>query len=306
MGSIQYNQTVLNQMIENHRLSHAFIFVGDKGTGKKETAEWFARRFYCEHVIDGNPCNQCDHCRRILNHDFPDYHYIQPEGKQIKVEQIAQLKRELSRSGLETKTQFFVIDQADTMTEASANQLLKFIEDPVTPFIAVLITTHTQKLLDTIVSRCQIVSFSRPLQQTLEEQLKARIEDDALAYTLSYLTAHQEEALALYEDPAFIELYQHVQEWYRYLVTRDPMSFVYVATTLLNDVKARAKTNEALLVQQQLLSLLMIQAKRDYMEQQKDVYRQLLDDIERAKLKLKSHVNFQHILEQLAYHMMKG
>lgn len=300
------NQQLLAKMNAHHRLSHAYIFAGEQGTGRFQTAQWLACDVLCPHTHDGEPCLTCQTCRRIMKEEHPDVWHIRPDGKTIRTQQITTLKKELSMSGLESNRQVFIIEQADAMTESAANQLLKFIEEPATPMLAILLVTNRAQLLPTIVSRCQLLTFSRPPLSSLEEGLKEAGVSSDLVTILPYLTSDVKEAISLSEDDAFQALWQDLKAWYVLLAERQPMSFVNVQATLMAHIKGRKKTTQAVVIHQRVLDLLMIMAKRDYMETKQPVYRDLLDYINEARQKSQANVNFQHVLEQLAYHMMKG
>lgn len=300
MVSSLSNQQLIARMIEKDRLSHAYIFSGSVGTGKKETAMWLACALFCQHKEQGEPCMNCDHCRRILNQEFPDVWYLSPTGKTIKTEQVSQLKRELSMSGLESRRQCFIIEHAETMTEAAANQLLKFIEEPDTPMVAILLTENIGQLLPTIISRCQVLQFTRPPQTAYEQQLKEAGISESLAHRLSYLTSNQEEAIALSKDEVFLKQEKVARQWYHQLVQKDLMSFVAVQT-FISDIEVTTGVHQL-----QFLDLVTLCAKDHYLETQSTHDLKLLSGLEQARIKWKHHVNFQNILEQLAYYMLKG
>lgn len=306
MANQQTNQQLLASMIEQQRLSHAYLFLGEEGTGRRQTAEWLACAILCPHQHHGEPCLTCSTCQRVMKHEHPDVWWLQPEGKNIRTQQITDLKKELSMSGMEGMRQVFIIERADTMTESAANQLLKFIEEPTSPFVAVLMATNRQQLLPTIISRCQSLYFSRQPRTQFQEQLEKAGIEASLVPVLSYLTSQVSEAEALSQDDLFLSLWKSVQEWYSLLVERQPMSFVYVQAQLMPHVKGRAKTMDAVRQQQQVLDLIMILARRDFVATEATIYRYLLELVEEARTKSKANVNFQHILEQIAYKMMKG
>ena len=291
MSTVAVNQARLNKMIINHRLSHAFIFTGDDDKGKKETVLWFAKRLFCPYVQEGEPCQKCDYCRRIQQHDFVDIKYLKPEGKTIKVSQIEALKHSLSLSALEGEIQLCVIEEAETMTETSSNQLLKFIEEPPTPIIFILLTHNETQLLTTIVSRCQRLSFTRPLF----------LESSPLAMVEKQLMLENEEIDFKLQE----SLYERVYEWYQLLMHRDFQAFVFVQTSLLEERELWPKEKGSMM-EEMVLFILLILAKNDYLNKNKPQAKQLLSHIEEAKIKLNHHVHFQAVLEQIAYYMMKG
>ena len=85
--------------IREKRLVHAYLFEGAQGTGKEELARWITQMLFCEELQDDQPCGHCNHCLRIAAGEFPDMAEIRPDGNTIKVNQVRELKAELSKSG---------------------------------------------------------------------------------------------------------------------------------------------------------------------------------------------------------------
>src|SRR5690606_36803569 len=101
----------------------------------------------------------CTQCKRIQSGNHPDVHIIKPDGQSIKIEQISFLQKEFTYTGLESNRKVYIIEEADKMTVNAANRLLKFLEEPNQETVAILITSQIGKMLDTIVSRCQRITF---------------------------------------------------------------------------------------------------------------------------------------------------
>ena len=92
MQPIVYQQ--LQRSFEHGRIAHAYLFEGDKGTGKHELSLWLAQRLFCQQVREEEPCGNCVQCKRIEMGEHPNVRVIQPEGQSIKVDQIRQLQSE--------------------------------------------------------------------------------------------------------------------------------------------------------------------------------------------------------------------
>lgn len=151
---------MLKNSIVKGRLSHAYLFEGMKGTGKRETSLFLAKSIFCENPIDQFiPCESCHHCKRIESGNHPDVHMIEPDGLSIKKNQIKMLQEEFFKSGVESKKKLYILFHADRMTASAQNSLLKFLEEPNSETTAILITEQVQQILPTILSRCQIISF---------------------------------------------------------------------------------------------------------------------------------------------------
>ena len=152
----------LLRVIRGKRIPHAYLFQGISGVGKKTTAIAFAQAINCLHPVDSEGCGQCQPCRQIMGGTFPDLDYVQPEGQNIKIEQIRDLNRRLSFKPVSGKYRVCIIQQAETMTEEAANAFLKTLEEPPQGNIFILKTVEPLDLLPTILSRCQKIPF-RPL-----------------------------------------------------------------------------------------------------------------------------------------------
>lgn len=194
---------ILTKGLSQHTLAHAYLFVGQTGTGKRGTARLLAKSFFCSHQHDGEPCDACTHCRRIDSGNHPDLVLIQPDGKSIKKEQVTTLIKEFTYKGMESSKKFFIIESAETMTTQAGNSLLKFIEEPQNDTVAVLIAESQHQLLDTIVSRCQTLTFSPLLSKDIEAQLIEKGLPEWLARVASELTNNIEEAENLCQQEWF-------------------------------------------------------------------------------------------------------
>jgi DNA polymerase III subunit delta' len=179
---------ILTKGIINDRLSHAYLFTGQKGVGKRELARLLAKSYFCSYREGASPCNTCADCRRIDSGNHPDLVWVEPDGKSIKKEQVQGLIKEFTFRGVESPKKFFVIEEAETMTGQAANSLLKFIEEPQNETVAVLITENIHQLLDTIISRCQTLSFLPLLSHDVDVALAQKGVDPSLSRVASELT----------------------------------------------------------------------------------------------------------------------
>ncbi|MGQ0421614.1 AAA family ATPase, partial [Bacillus sp. HC-Mk] len=144
-------------------------------------------------------------CKRIDSGNHPNLHIVKPDGLSIKKQQIHDLQEEFSKTGLEANKKIYIIEHADRMTANAANTLLKFLEEPSSDTTAILLTEQSHQILNTILSRCQVVTF-RPLPT---ESLIRRLQDEGITASLSTLAAQLtnsfDEALALCSDEWFAQ-----------------------------------------------------------------------------------------------------
>ena len=199
----QKQATVVRQLensLKTSRLAHAYIFEGEKGTGKREIALQLGKSFFCKERQGANPCQKCVDCRRIDSSNHPDVHIISPDGQSIKKEQVQHLQKEFTRRGMESTQKFYMIEHADRLTVGAANSLLKFLEEPEAPTIAVLLTEQLHKLIPTIRSRSQILTFAPLPPDQLIQALESEGIPQAVATLAASMTTNYEEALELCKD----------------------------------------------------------------------------------------------------------
>lgn len=199
-------EKLLKNAIKENMISHAYLFSGPNGTGKLAAANRFAKAIFCLAQKDGEACNSCHECRKFENGNQQDLHYITPEGQSIKIDQIRQLQRDLSYRTTSSQRTVYIIEQAEKMTIQAANSLLKFLEEPTSPVVAILITSNVQAVLPTIRSRTMTVPFS-PLRP--KQMLEILLEEGAtstLARTAVHLTSGIDGARSLLEKNGFAEI----------------------------------------------------------------------------------------------------
>lgn len=151
----------LSHALKNDKLAHAYLFHGPAGTPKVTCAELLAQSILCTNRDqDGFGCEQCIDCRRIKEHQMTDFIYLDGTSTSIKKENILKLQQEFSKTGLEhTGKKIYMINHAENATVDALNSLLKFLEEPNGQMIAILICDQCERLLPTIISRCQMIPF---------------------------------------------------------------------------------------------------------------------------------------------------
>ncbi|MGR9047988.1 DNA polymerase III subunit delta' [Halobacillus faecis] len=200
-------QPLAAQMLMNSfkkdRISHAYLFQGNRGTGKREMSILFAKSIFCKNREGAEPCQSCRDCHRIDSGNHPDLHWIEPEGQSIKKEQILHLQKEFTYTGLESNRKVYIIVDAEKMTVNASNRLLKFLEEPSQQTTAMLLTESGSTILDTIRSRCQLLAFQPLNPLRIQEKLVEEGVSESNAILLSSLTNNLTEALEMNEDEWF-------------------------------------------------------------------------------------------------------
>ncbi len=155
----------LKNCLEQNRLSHALLFAGPKGTPKMETALLVAQSLFCENSHPFG-CGQCSVCKRTQRREYADLIFLDGTSKSIKKEEILLLQEQFSKTAVEKSgKKVYIINAAENATTEALNSLLKFLEEPMSQDVtAILIVETVDRLLPTIVSRCQILPF-RPVER---------------------------------------------------------------------------------------------------------------------------------------------
>lgn len=294
----------LKKSIKHGRIAHAYLFEGDKGTGKHELSLWLAKRLFCTNLQEEAPCGKCSNCLRIAQGEHPDVIQIEPDGQMIKVDQIRQLQEEFSKSGFESRLKLFILSQADKMNNSAANSLLKFLEEPVGNFLAILETESLGRILPTIQSRCQIIHFSPLSKEKLQEKLQEEGLSKETSRLLSHLTNSYHKAVEISQDEWFNETKDAVKRWVNYLLKKDPQAFIFVQKKLLGLAKEKNQQSEIF-----LLLLFYFQEERDRLLAQglwgKEINRAIEAALQ-AQKKLQANVSFQGVAEQFSVKIIYG
>ena len=159
VGQKHITETLKNQ-VRTGRLSHAYIFIGTRGTGKTTCARILARAVNCENPADGNPCGVCPACRGILDGSVLDVVELDAASNN-SVDNVRALREEAVFSPATVKKRVYIVDEVHMLSTAAFNALLKILEEPPEHLMFILATTELQKVPATILSRCQRHSFKR-------------------------------------------------------------------------------------------------------------------------------------------------
>lgn len=183
----QHVTTTLKNAIEQNRLAHAYLFVGPRGIGKTSTARIFAKALNCVQGPTPTPCDKCDNCREIAEGRSLDV--LEIDGASNNgVEQVRELRETCRYAPARGRFKIYIIDEVHMLTTAAFNALLKTLEEPPQHVKFIFATTEPQKVLPTILSRCQRFDLSRipaPLivkhLKEIAKKEKVAIDDAALA-----------------------------------------------------------------------------------------------------------------------------
>ncbi|MFA5577029.1 MAG: DNA polymerase III subunit gamma/tau [Tissierellaceae bacterium] len=197
---------ILKNQIRAGNVGHAYLFSGTRGTGKTSAAKIFSRAVNCLKPIDGNPCNQCEICRGILDESIMDIIEMDAASNR-RIEDIRELRDKVVYPPARTKFKVYIIDEVHMLTSESFNALLKTLEEPPKHLVFILATTEPQKLPQTILSRCQRFDFRRigkkdiiENMRKISEDLGIGVEQKALSLIASNVDGAMRDALSLLDQ----------------------------------------------------------------------------------------------------------
>lgn len=170
VGQPHITNTLKNE-IQTGRVGHAYLFCGSRGTGKTSTARILSRAINCLNPQNGNPCNECENCRGILDGSILDITEIDAASNN-GVENIRSLREEARFSGSSLAHRVYIVDEVHMLSTSAFNALLKILEEPPAHVHFILATTELHKVLPTIMSRCQRFDFKRISISDIENQIK--------------------------------------------------------------------------------------------------------------------------------------
>ncbi|MFH5186718.1 DNA polymerase III subunit delta' [Paenibacillus sp. TAB 01] len=240
---------ILQNSLRTDKVSHAYIFTGPSGTGRRQMALAFAQALYCQ-VLPDDACGECLDCRKVEHGNHPDLHWVRPDGASIKIEQIRELQKQFSYKAGSSGLKMYVLEDADKMTVQAANSLLKFLEEPASRVVAVLITDNGNALLPTIKSRAQWIPFSPMSRHKMVAVLEQEGHPSVLIQPAVRLAAGPDAARELIVGNGFAEIRNLVIQ-----LTKESMSRLPTALLTAQQKLAKSELSEHLALFMDMLIL---------------------------------------------------
>lgn len=204
IGQEHITRTLKNQ-ISSGTVGHAYLFCGTRGTGKTTCAKVLSRAVNCENPINGNPCNECDVCRGILDGSIMDVTEMDAASNN-GVEDIRDIKEDINYVASNSKYTVYIIDEVHMLSTSAFNALLKTLEEPPENVVFILATTEAHKVPQTILSRCQRFDFKRIRNEDIIVRMKEiaysdgyDISDDAYRILASLAEGSMRDGLSIME-----------------------------------------------------------------------------------------------------------
>ena len=303
----------LKKAVVNKKVSQAYIFTGEDGSGKKMLAEIFAKTLLCE-AHGQEPCNKCKSCLQVDGGNQPDLIYVTHEKASLGVEEIrVQVNSDILIKPYSSLYKIYIIDEAEKMTEQAQNALLKTIEEPPEYAVIMLLTTSLGKLLPTIQSRCVNLELKVVPEKDIKQFLmeKKQIPDYLAEISAAFSRGNVGRAIkyASSEDfiqskDAIIHVLRHIDEMELYEIMDALNEFSahkldiedYIDLMLLwyRDVLMFKVTNDPnrLLYKSEVRYIAKQATKSDY-----EGIEAIIEAMDKAKIRLRANVNFDVAIE---------
>lgn len=304
----------LQSAIKLNKVSHAYIFNGESGSGKKSLVKIFAKTLQCEEKSD-NPCNECHSCMQTDTGNQPDIIWVSHEKpNSIGVEDIReQVIGDIQIKPYSSRYKIYIIDEAEKLTVQAQNSLLKTIEEPPEYGIIILLTTNADTFLQTILSRCVRLELKPVKDEVIQEYLikQYKIPDYEARFAVAFAQGRIGRAAAIINSKEFVEMKEHALHVLRY-ANEMTISELIEAVKYMNNYKNiindyidllamwyrdvlmfKSTKDYNLLIFKDELSLIKKQAEKSSYEGIESI----LNAMDKAKLRLKANVNFDLTLE---------
>ena len=306
----------LQNVIEEDKVSHAYIFNGPEASGKMMLAEAFAMALQCEGE-GKRPCLECRSCRQAADHNQPDIIYVSHEKPNtIGVDDIrTQINNDIDIKPYSSRYKVYIVDEAQKMNQQAQNALLKTIEEPPAYAIILLLTTNADSFLQTILSRCITLNLKAVKEDKIKEYLMKhyQIPDYQADICAAFSQGNVGKAIQLASSEEFGELKASVLQLMKRLEDIDLYEMTGAVKQIaeyklsvndyfdlmmiwFRDVLYLKATNDVdgLIFKDEVYDIKKQAAKRSYQG-----IETILEALEKAKIRLNANVNFDLVIELL-------
>ena len=306
----------IQNTIQNNQVSHAYIFNGERGAGKKMFAQLFAMTLQCEKGTT-EPCNECHSCRQALSGNHPDIIWVTHEKPNtISVEDVrVQINNDIMIKPYNGKYKIYIVPDADLMTVQAQNALLKTIEEPPEYAVIILLTENAESLLPTILSRCVVLKIKNVKDTLIKKYLmeQMQIPDYQADICTAFAQGNIGRAIMLATSEHFNEIKEETIQLMKHIKEMELTDLVEAVKRLSG---YKIEVSDILdLISVWYRDVLLYKATKDingviFSDQMKYIKERantssyegieiILKGIETAKTRLKANVNFDLVMELL-------
>ena len=301
----------LKTSVDTGKISHAYIINGDEGTGKKLLSKIFAKAILCEG--NNSPCDKCASCHSFDNNNNPDVIYVKSDKKTIGVKEVRdQIVDIVDVKPYKYNYKIFIIENADKMSIAAQNAILKTLEEPPRYAVFILTASNIELFLPSILSRCVVVKLRAVNNEQIRDFLiknKGIDENHAELYA-EYSQGIIVNALKISSSSEFINMREDVIKWFTSIknkslssvlliademkIYKDNKEFLDIAYMWYRDILSYKKVKDSNFVIQKDKLSSIIQESEMYKEEE---IIKALEAIMSAKIQLSQNGSFQVCME---------
>ena len=300
--------------IRDKKPFHAYLFQGEEGVGKEALARTFAAGLQCQSESADKPCKECVSCRQMESGNQPDVIWVTREKASLGVDEIReQLCNTMDIKPFSSPYKIYLVPEAEKMTEAAQNALLKTIEEPPEYGIVILMTSNISALLPTIQSRCLTMEF-RPLSTPVVESYvkeHCQVPDYQARASAAFAQGNLGKAMRYAKSEDFIERKDHIISLLRHVEQMDLSEMLAVIKDLGTrkdevrdyiDLMVLWYRDVLLFKATKDINQLLFQDEASYISREAshrsyEKIEEILQAFEKAKVRLRANVNFDITME---------
>ena len=282
LGNDKIKNELVNSVKQN-KYSHSYLFLGTSGIGKRLIAREFAKMVLCE--AEEKYCGKCKSCLEFDSNNNPDFWEIEPDGNNVKIEQIREMQRKIAEQPIISEKKVYIINEADTMTREAQNCLLKTLEEPPEFANIILIGANEANFLSTIKSRCTIIKFNNIPDEEIKKYLEQKYELENVPESIILASSGSIGKAEIIKDKQ--ELYSAVDEAINNIEKMDLIDTLKKADIIY---KSQEDKNEIL----EYINIVLFKKAKQNMK-----YLNCINIVEDAKKRLKANSNYNMTIDNM-------
>ena len=282
LGNDKIKNELINSVKQN-KYSHSYLFLGTSGIGKRLIAREFAKMILCEG--EEKYCGKCKSCLEFDSNNNPDFLEIEPDGNNVKIEQIREMQRKIAEQPIISEKKVYIINEADIMTREAQNCLLKTLEEPPEFANIILIGSNEANFLSTIKSRCTIIKFNNIPDEEIKKYLEQKYELEDVPKSIILASSGSIGKAEIIKDKQ--ELYSAVDEAINNIEKMDLIDTLKKADIIY---KSQEDKNEIL----EYINIVLFKKAK-----QNTKYLNCINIVEDAKKRLKANSNYNMTIDNM-------